>query len=152
MSFSSFESSLKSLKAHPLVDGSIQNSAYIPLDLSIHNTKLKAVNVSSSDDLEHFIWNHMRQHKAKVAYGGYLEQRGIYRRSAYFNQENPETERNIHLGIDVWIEADTPIYAPLNGTIHSFKNNTNYGDYGPTLVMKHLIETEKGLVILPSHR
>ena len=131
---------LKSLKAHPVVDRSIQNSAYIPLDLSIYNTKLKAVNVSSSDNLEQFIWDYMKNHNAKVAYGGYLEQRGIYKRSDYFNQSNPETERNIHLGLDFWIEADTPIYAPLKGTIHSFKNNSNYGDYGPTLILKHLID------------
>ena len=44
------------------------------------------------------------------------------------------------MGLDLWIEADTPIYAPLNGTIHSFKNNGNYGDYGPTLILKHLID------------
>ena len=128
---------LKSLKAHPLIDTSIPSSAYVPLDLSIHNTELKAVNVSSSDDLERFIWNHMKTHKAKVAFGGYLEQRGIYQRSDYFNRENPDTERNIHLGLDLWIEADTPIYAPFDGVIHSFKNNMNYGDYGPTLVLKH---------------
>ena len=133
---------LKSLKAHPLVDISIQNIAYIPLDLSIHNAELKAVNVSSSDDLECFIWNRMKNHNAKVAYGGYLESRGIYQRSAYFNQANPETERNIHLGLDVWIEANTRIYAPLEGTIHSFKNNTNHGDYGPTIILKHNIDDE----------
>jgi murein DD-endopeptidase MepM/ murein hydrolase activator NlpD len=130
---------LKTLRPHPLIEASISNIAYIPLDLSIHNTKLKAVNVASSDDLERFIWDHIKTHKAKVAYGGYLEQRGIYQRSTYFNQANPETERNIHLGLDLWIAADTPIYAPLNGTIHSFKNNSNYGDYGPTIILKHQI-------------
>lgn len=130
---------LKTLKPHPLLDDLMVNSAYIPLDLSVHNPELKAVNVSSSDALERFIWNRMKTHKAKVAYGGYLEQRGIYQRSTYFNQVNPEAERNIHLGLDLWIEADTPIYAPLNGTIHSFKNNSNYGDYGPTIILKHQI-------------
>ncbi len=130
---------LKTLKPHPLIEGSILNKEYIPLDLSIHNTELKAVNVSSSDELERFIWNYMKTHKAKVAYGGYLEQRGIYQRSTYFNQANPETERNIHLGLDLWIEADTPIYSPLNGTVHSFKNNSNYGDYGPAIILKHKI-------------
>jgi murein DD-endopeptidase MepM/ murein hydrolase activator NlpD len=130
---------LKTLKPHPLIEGSIANNEYIPLDLSIHNTELKAVNVSSSDELERFIWNRMKTHKAKVAYGGYLEQRGIYQRSTYFNQENPETERNIHLGLDLWIAAGTPVYAPLNGTIHSFKNNSNYGDYGPTIILTHQI-------------
>ena len=60
---------LKTLKLHPLIDGTIANNDYIPLDLSIDNTKLKAVNVSSSVELERFIWNHMKAHKAKVAYG-----------------------------------------------------------------------------------
>ncbi len=133
---------LKTLKAHPLVDAAIPSSAYMPLDLSIHNAELKAVNVSSSDDLEHFIWNYMKTHKAKVAYGGYLEHRGIYQRSDYFNQTEPDKERNIHLGLDIWIEADSPIYAPLTGTIHSFKNNTNHGDYGPTLILKHNMEDQ----------
>jgi murein DD-endopeptidase MepM/ murein hydrolase activator NlpD len=140
MSLSSFDAFLKKLKAHPVVDSSIPKRAYIPLDLSIHNDELKAVNVSSSDDLEDFIWEHIKKHNAKVAYGGYIEQRGIYQRSRYFNQENPETERNIHLGLDLWIEAHSPIYAPLEGTIHSFKNNNNHGDYGPTIILKHNIE------------
>jgi hypothetical protein len=113
MSLSPFEAFLKSLNAHPIIDASIPISAYIPLDLSIHNAELKAVNVSSSDDLERFIWNYMKNKNAQVAYGGYSEQRAIYQRSDYFNQENPETERKIHLGIDLWIEAETPIYAPL---------------------------------------
>ena len=135
--FSSFETFLKSLKTHPLIDASIPKCAYASLDLSIDNTELETVNVSSSKDLEHFIWNYMKSHDAKVAFGGYLEQRSIYQRSDYFNQANHEAERNIHLGIDLWIEAETLIYAPLDGTIHSFKNNTNHGDYGPTLILKH---------------
>jgi murein DD-endopeptidase MepM/ murein hydrolase activator NlpD len=140
MSLSTFEKFLKSRIAEPLINRSILNSDYSPLDLSIHNSNLKAINVSSSDDLETFIWDYMKTKNAKVVYGGYLEHRGIYQRSDYFNQSNPETERNIHLGLDIWMEANTPIYAPLAGTIHSFKNNTNHGDYGPTIILKHHIE------------
>jgi murein DD-endopeptidase MepM/ murein hydrolase activator NlpD len=142
MSHSYFDSFLKSLNAHPVIHPSIPKNSYILLDLSIHNNKLKTVNVSSSNDLENFIWMHLKNHNAKVAYGGYLEQRSIYQRSTYFNQANPETERDIHLGMDLWIEAGTPIYAPLEGKIHSFKNNTNYGDYGPTIVLKHNIDRQ----------
>jgi len=131
---------LKALNVHPIVQVSIPKSIYIPLDLSIDNPKLNAVNVGSSEDLECFIWNYIKANNAKIAYGGYLEKRGIYQRSAYFNPQNPEEERNIHLGLDLWIEAHTPIFAPLNGTIHSFKNNTNYGDYGPTIILKHHIK------------
>ncbi|WP_439151557.1 peptidoglycan DD-metalloendopeptidase family protein [Winogradskyella sp.] len=140
MSLSDFQTLLISLQPHPLLNSSIKKDDYISLDLSIQNPELKAVNVGSSDDLKSFIWNHMQKHNAKAVSGGYLEQRGIYHRSDYFNQENPETERNIHLGLDLWIEANSPIYAPLDGTVHSFKNNTNYGDYGPTIILKHTIE------------
>ncbi|EPR72099.1 M23/M37 peptidase/aminotransferase, class III [Winogradskyella psychrotolerans RS-3] len=140
MSFLTFEAFLKSLQPHSLLDADRTSNDFITLDLSIHNPELNAVNVSSSDDLEHFIWNHIKTNTAKIAYGGYLETRGIYQRSTYFNQQNSEEERNIHLGMDLWIEAHTPIYAPLNGTIHSFKNNTNHGDYGPTIILKHHME------------
>ncbi len=131
---------LEQLNAHPVLDVSISKSAYCPVDLSIYNDKLQGVNVSSSKELEDFIWAHMKNLNAKVAYGGYLEQRGIYQRSSYFNQANPRTERNIHLGVDLWIAANTPIYAPLAGTLHSFKNNRNHGDYGPTIILKHQID------------
>ena len=134
------ESVLKSIKCHPVLSASIEYNAYVPLDLSVCNSELQAVNVSSSDDLEVFIWKHMKRNSAKVAYGGYIEKRGIYNRSDYFNQQNPETERNIHLGLDLWIEASSPIFAPIDGEVHSFNNNTNHGDYGPTLVLKHEIE------------
>ena len=140
MSFLTFEAFIKLLKSHSLFDSNITSNDFITLDLSIHNPELKAVNVSSSDDLEHFIWNRIKSNNGKIAYGGYLEKRGIYQRSTYFNQQNPKEERNIHLGMDLWIEANTPIYAPLNGTIHSFKNNTNHGDYGPTIILKHHIK------------
>ena len=130
---------LETSKAHPLIDVSIAKNEYVSLDLSIDNSELKTVDVSSADNLEKYIWNHIKQNNAKVAYGGYLEKRGIYQRSQYFNKQNSEEERNIHLGLDLWIEVNTAIFAPLGGTIHSFNNNTNYGDYGPTLILKHRI-------------
>ncbi|NRB58763.1 MAG: peptidoglycan DD-metalloendopeptidase family protein [Winogradskyella sp.] len=135
-----FQLLLKSLDAHKLVDPSISYDSYVALDLSVQNETLKHIDVSSSQDLEKYIWTYMSKHNAKVAYGGYIEHRGIYNRSDYFNQADPEEERNIHLGLDLWIEADEPIYAPLPGVIHSFKNNTNYGDYGPTIIIEHLID------------
>jgi len=123
-----------------VLDQTILKSDYVALDLSVTNENLKTVDVSSSEKLGNYIDNHIVSNHAKVAFGGYLETRGIYNRSDYFNDQNPETERNIHLGLDLWIAAETPIYAPLDGEIHSFQNNTNFGDYGPTIILKHSIE------------
>lgn len=137
MSKNQLQSLLLELEAFPLLGLKASSLSYIPLDLSINNPELDKVDVSSSKALETYIWQHLKRHKAQVAYGGYLERRGIYNRSDYFNKSNPETERNIHLGLDIWIESNTPIYAPLEGELHSFNNNTNYGDYGPTIILEH---------------
>ncbi|WP_420570858.1 peptidoglycan DD-metalloendopeptidase family protein [Kordia sp.] len=143
MSSTSFEQFLTDLGNESLyvLDQNISKVNYIALDLSVTNAQLKTVDVSSSDTLGMYIDSYIAMNKAKVAFGGYLEKRGIYNRSDYFNDQNPETERNIHLGLDLWIEAETPIYTPLDGEIHSFQNNTNFGDYGPTIILKHTINT-----------
>src|SRR5690606_22454122 len=61
--------------------------------------------------------------------------RKFYNRSEVFTAN--KQSRNIHLGIDLWIEPNTPIYCPLPGKIHSFKNNNQFGDYGPTIITQH---------------
>jgi murein DD-endopeptidase MepM/ murein hydrolase activator NlpD len=136
--FAAFLSSLAP-SVYPVLGNSFSRSLYCPLDLSIHNPDLSTIDVSSASALEEYVQSVMAVHRAKVAYGGYLEPRGIYRRSSHFNQSDPRTERNIHLGLDLWIDAFTPVFAPLDGVLHSFKNNTGYGDYGPTLILEHRI-------------
>jgi len=126
-----------------VLDSSILKQDYVALDLSRSNKDLNAINVSSSETLEHYINSHKKNHSAKVAFGGYLETRNIYQRSTYFKDTNPETERNIHLGLDLWIASETPIFSPLDAEVHSFKNNINHGDYGPTIILKHNIENQE---------
>ncbi len=121
-----------------VLDASIPDSKYLSLDLSESNKALNAIDVSSSFKLNAYIDSHIKKHDALVAYGGYLEVRNIYKRSSHFNRQT-EDERNIHLGVDLWSPANTQIYTPLDATVHSFKNNTNYGDYGPTIILKHVI-------------
>jgi murein DD-endopeptidase MepM/ murein hydrolase activator NlpD len=140
MQSKNFSDFLKSISSYPLhvLDASIPTYKYVPIDLSESNQALNTVDVSSSSKLEAFVNHHIKKYHALVAYGGYLEIRNIYKRSNHFNSQ-AEEERNIHLGIDLWYENETPIFAPLDGVVHSFKNNTNYGDYGPTIILKHNI-------------
>ncbi|MGB3607739.1 peptidoglycan DD-metalloendopeptidase family protein, partial [Psychroserpens sp.] len=132
---------VSSLPKMSVLDATLVNADYIALDLSKSNSALSEVDVSTSETLGAFINAHIEEHRAKVAYGGYLETRNIYQRSTYFKDTNPETERNIHLGLDLWIAAGTPIFTPFDAEFHSFKNNTNFGDYGPTIILKHTIDT-----------
>lgn len=64
-----------------------------------------------------------------------MEHRTLYARSAIFNTE--EEPRRLHLGVDIWADAGMPVYAPIEGTIHSFQDNDHFGDYGPTIILQH---------------
>ncbi|MFM2368307.1 MAG: hypothetical protein RL619_607 [Bacteroidota bacterium] len=135
------ETILKNIQNVKVIDDSIDYKHYISLDLSTLNINLSKLDVSNSIDFEKYIENYLTASKAQVAFGGYNEERNLYKRSATFNNLKTE-ERNIHIGLDLWIKSGTPVLAALDGTIHSFNYNAGLGDYGPTLILEHKIENQ----------
>lgn len=113
---------------------------YVSIDLSMYNTALKDFDSSCSNSWTTYINQYLQDRKKSIAFGGYLELRSIYNRSNYFNSKSASEARNIHLGMDLWCATETPVLAAFDGVVHSFKNNTNHGDYGPTIVLKHCID------------
>ncbi|MFW6100969.1 MAG: peptidoglycan DD-metalloendopeptidase family protein [Bacteroidota bacterium] len=75
------------------------------------------------------------ENNKKIGIGGYGEDRFIYKHIALFSGENGS--RTIHLGIDIWVPAGTIVYAPINSWVHSFRDNSKFGDYGATIVLEH---------------
>lgn len=135
----SLETLFLDLKDIKVIDSAIPYSQYTPLDLSALNLELNEINITDAAEFEEYIEKLLINNKARVAYGGYNEVRNLYKRSAYFNDLNTE-ERNIHIGIDLWIKAETNVLAALDGKIHSFQFNNNLGDYGPTIILEHQLE------------
>ncbi len=132
------ETILQEQKNVKVIDSSIDYKDYVALDLSAAHTDQLNLNLTNANVFEDFIEAHLSNHNAKVAFGGYQEIRNLYRRSTVFKNEVTD-ERNIHIGLDLWIKAGTPVLAALDGEIHSFQNNTALGDYGPTIILKHTI-------------
>lgn len=130
---------LHSLDAAKVIEPEIGYNDYYPLNLSVTNTDLEGIKLETAKDYEFFIQNHLDQNNAKIAFGGYIETRNLYQRSSVFKNVNSE-ERNIHIGLDLWINQSASIHAVLDGTIHSFQNNTALGDYGPTIILEHEID------------
>ena len=142
MNNSDFEKILFGISAFPIfvLDTSIPLKKYVKLDMSTTNKDLLNFDVSSAGEWEKYIDSYLEKKAATVAYGGYLEERNLYNRSTYFTNQSKENQRNIHLGMDFWCKENTKVLAALDGTIHSFKLNDNYGDYGPTIILKHQIQ------------
>ncbi|MBL7826942.1 MAG: aminotransferase class III-fold pyridoxal phosphate-dependent enzyme [Saprospiraceae bacterium] len=72
--------------------------------------------------------------------GKYNEVRPFYTSDAYEVQGNEGPQwRTVHIGLDVFLPPGTPVFAPYEGVIHSFQDNANDRDYGPTIILKHQI-------------
>lgn len=66
--------------------------------------------------------------------GGYWENRIIGATDANISSDEMRT---LHMGLDFFAPSETAIYAPLEGKIHSFKNNDGPRDYGPCIIIEH---------------
>lgn len=135
----SLKNILQSQSNIKVIDGNIDYQDYVAFDLSAKRTNQLDLNITDAHQFEEFVEKHLADNKAKVAFGGYLEERNLYKRSENFN--NTDTaERNIHIGLDLWIKAGTSVLSALDGKIHSFQNNEAVGDYGPTIILEHTVE------------
>lgn len=72
----------------------------------------------------------------KYGIGRYGEQRAIYVSEQYADPASTE-RRTMHLGIDIFAKAGTPLFAPLPGKVKYITYNGDYNDYGYTLILEH---------------
>lgn len=112
----------------------------IKLDFSNKNADLLKLDLQSTQNFNDYVFGFLKQNVKKYGHGGYLENRMIYQRSTHFQQGE---SRCMHLGVDVWCEAFHPLHVPMDAKVHSFADNDNFGDYGPTIILEHEINNDK---------
>jgi peptidoglycan LD-endopeptidase LytH len=116
----------------------------VTFDMTVSNRELNDEVVSDVDKYSLYIQLQLSTVNARYGIGGYGEHRTVYGRSNVFDSEIPGQEpRRLHLGLDIWGEAGTEIFAPLAGKVHSFAFNNRYGDYGATIILSHEIANAK---------
>lgn len=81
------------------------------------------------------LFSRMEAAGASIGVGRYNEARLIYLGPRY--ESETSGRRTIHLGLDLFQAAGSPVFAPLAGTIHSVKDNDGEYDYGPTVILRH---------------
>ncbi len=123
-----------------IIDPQYSATDYFPIDLSIKNSFWDKNDVSDIATFEDYLDKRREENDKFVAHGGYKEQRALYRRSARFQDG---AVRDVHMGIDLWAPAGTSVHAIMDGKIHSFADNDDAGNYGPTLILEHEYQGEK---------
>jgi 4-aminobutyrate aminotransferase-like enzyme/Ser/Thr protein kinase RdoA (MazF antagonist) len=81
------------------------------------------------------IFARMKEAGARVGIGRYNEARLLYTSDVF--KSNDAERRTIHIGIDLFMKAGSPVFAPIDGVIHSFANNAAPLDYGPAIIVQH---------------
>lgn len=127
---------LKQAIPYPVLGDGFRPQDFHSLDLSIHNPDFEQTDVTTYEGLDVYIQSVLQKNNAKVGYGGYDEHRIFYQQSPLFN-DGSKPPRCIHLGLDLWAPAATPVYAPLDARVHSFRYNDLMLDYGATIILEH---------------
>ena len=119
-----------------------QSNQIQPIDLSVSSKWVG--HQQDFNDLDFFqfkIDKLQAQHPNKIIAGGYLEPRAIYTSSAYDKiGNNGKESRTIHLGIDFWFPAHTPVYALFDSEVVTAVNDPGDKEYGGLVILKHSIE------------
>lgn len=107
-------------------------------DLSRENNELNDVDLSNPIDFQNYLDDQYNEYGFTWGLGRYNENRIIYDHSGLF-----DGSRTVHLGVDFWVRSGTNVIAPFQGIVHSFKNNDNRGDYGPTIILEHNVDGKR---------
>ena len=77
----SLEEILQTQKDIYVIDATIDYKDYVAFDLSAKHTDELDLDLTDAKKFEDFVENHLSENKSKVAFGGYLEKRNLYKRS-----------------------------------------------------------------------
>lgn len=103
------------------------------LDFTKANEQIQHIDLKNTSEFNKYVFDQIPE--GKIGIGGWLEDRVLYSRSEHFGSS--DVSRTIHLGLDFWVPANTALTCPADGIVHSFADNNNYGDYGPTIILEH---------------
>jgi len=122
------------------------------LDLSVSSTWIGHRSEFNDLDLFQFkIDKLQKEHPNKIIAGGYLEPRPIYTSTAYDKIGNYGREsRTVHLGVDFWLPALTPVHALFDGEVMVAVDDVGDKEYGGLLILKHQVD-DLGFYTLYGH-
>ncbi len=126
----------------PVIESDLKNCDKIIFDLSAGSPMLS--NWAELVNTEAFTKNlfaRMRASHVNVGIGKYNEARPIYTSAQFKMEGNDGPEwRTVHIGLDLFMEPGSPVFAPLHGLVHSFCHNNAPLDYGPTIILQHTVD------------
>jgi 4-aminobutyrate aminotransferase-like enzyme/Ser/Thr protein kinase RdoA (MazF antagonist) len=122
-----------------ILETQVRSAPSLVFDLSVGSTFLGAdPSAGEPGKLTQKIFSEIRHAGADFGVGRYDEPRSLYTSPLFgASADLAEERRTIHLGIDLFVEAGTPLRMPLDGVVHIVANNSAPLDYGPLVILRH---------------
>lgn len=136
---------LRTQKFAAVMRPDLRTQAPLVLDLSV-SSPLAGVPDSQPDPhrASQAWFRRIRRAGASIGVGCYNEPRIVYTANHYRSPNNEFDEsRTIHLGIDLFREAGTPIYSPSEGRVHSLSFSQDLMDFGGVVILEHMAGKER---------
>jgi len=137
----------------PVVSPDFKTNPPLVLDLSAASLEFGPFSMADREPVftAHILGRMAAERKA-VAVGRYNEARTAYTTEAFRVKRNDGWEtRTVHLGLDIFVAPGRPVFAPLDGVVHSFRDNAAYQDYGPAIILEHRIPGGPSFCTLYGH-
>src|ERR1700754_1145930 len=126
----SFENMIRSWGQQfaPVVPFNTVEDKLLSLDFTEKNTALTENILKDTTLFSTYINQKLSAAGARYGIGGYGEHRTVYSRSKVFDSPIAgEEPRRLHLGTDLWGKPYTAVMSPLDGIVHSFAFNNQFG-------------------------
>ena len=137
----------------PVIDVDLRTDRCMVLDLGISSALVSGDERENREPgLTHRVSELLRAEGVRTAIGRYDEPRLLYTAPLFASGPKPEDEwRTIHIGLDVFADAGTPVFAPMDGVVHACADNPARQDYGPVIVLRHVTDDGVDFFTLYGH-
>ena len=123
----------------PVLGIDLRTEPAVVLDLSVGSVDISGdARDNAEPRLTERVFGAIRDAGVRVAVGRYDEPRLLYVTPAFAAGDGTLAEhRTIHIGLDLFATAGTPVYAPLGGEVVAADEHRVALDYGGVIVLRH---------------
>ena len=133
-----FNNKNEKIDIYPLFGDLLKGEPYV-FDFSSKNPKTLEYNLNDFKEFNDDIFNELKNSGMSWGIGKYLEERrNILRGSINIINE----KRIYHLGLDIIVPYSSVVFCPLDGNVYKLGKETQKGNYGGYLVIKHEIKDQ----------